>query len=95
MGNFRIIRTDREGRARIGKARTRPDRVVADKGYSARKICGHLRRRSIAAALPERIDRIKGRTAQASPEPARPGRRRAPRHAQTLLQTYWRASRRC
>ncbi|SCK17524.1 Transposase DDE domain-containing protein [Streptomyces sp. AmelKG-D3] len=44
-----------------GRPRTRPDRVVADKGYSARKIRAYLRRRGIAAAIPERIDQINGR----------------------------------
>ncbi|BDH06199.1 IS5 family transposase [Streptomyces seoulensis] len=44
-----------------GRPRTRPDRVVADKGYSARKIRSYLRRRGIAAAIPERIDQINGR----------------------------------
>ncbi|MFJ5521234.1 IS5 family transposase [Streptomyces griseoluteus] len=44
-----------------GRPRTRPGRVVADKGYSARKIRAYLRRRGIAAAIPERIDQINGR----------------------------------
>ncbi|MFE6222765.1 IS5 family transposase [Streptomyces sp. NPDC057854] len=44
-----------------GRPRTRPDRVVADKGYSARKIRAYLRRRGIAATIPERIDQINGR----------------------------------
>ncbi len=35
-----------------GRPRTRPDRVVADKGYSARKIRAYLRRRGIAATIP-------------------------------------------
>ncbi|MBP2584733.1 transposase [Streptomyces sp. PvR006] len=44
-----------------GRPRTRPDRVAAGKGYSARKIRAYLRRRGIAAAIPERIDQINGR----------------------------------
>lgn len=44
-----------------GRPRTRPDRVVADKGYSARTIRAYLRRRGIAATIPERIDQINGR----------------------------------
>ncbi|MEV5646255.1 IS5 family transposase [Streptomyces flaveolus] len=44
-----------------GRPRTRPDRVVADKGYSSTKIRSYLRRRGIKAAIPERIDQINGR----------------------------------
>lgn len=52
------IKVTRPGRDR---PRTRPDRVVADKGYSARKIRAYLRRRGIACTIPERIDQINGR----------------------------------
>ena len=41
-----------------GRPRTRPDRVRADKAYSSRKIRSHLRRRGIAATIPEPDDRI-------------------------------------
>lgn len=44
-----------------GRARTRPARVVADKGYSSLKIRTYLRRRGIKAVIPERIDQINGR----------------------------------
>lgn len=44
-----------------GRPRTQPDRVAADKGYSARKIRAYLRRRGIACTIPERIDQINGR----------------------------------
>lgn len=44
-----------------GRARTRPDHVVADKGYSSRKIRAYLRRRGIAHTIPERVDQILGR----------------------------------
>ena len=44
-----------------GRPRTRPGRVVADKGYSSMKIRAYLRRRGIKAAIPERIDQINGR----------------------------------
>lgn len=54
------------GRTRIprpgpGRPRTRPERVVADKGCSARRIRAYLRRRGIAATIPVRIDQINGR----------------------------------
>ncbi|GAA2615944.1 hypothetical protein GCM10010304_81690 [Streptomyces roseoviolaceus] len=45
----------------VGRPRTRPEQVVADKGYSSTKIRSYLRRRGIKAAIPERIDQINGR----------------------------------
>lgn len=47
------VRFDRSG---PGRPRTRPDRVLADKGYSSRAIRDHLRRRGIPATIPERRD---------------------------------------
>jgi transposase len=44
-----------------GRPRTRPDHVVADKGYSSRKIRAYLRRRGIPHTIPERLDQILGR----------------------------------
>ncbi|MFE8935945.1 IS5 family transposase [Streptomyces sp. NPDC007872] len=44
-----------------GGPRTRPDRVVADKGQSARKVRAHLRGRGIDCAIPERVEQIGGR----------------------------------
>ncbi|MFH9862883.1 transposase [Streptomyces sp. NPDC017202] len=44
-----------------GRARTRPDHVVADQGYGSRKIRSSLRRRGIAHPIPERVDQILGR----------------------------------
>lgn len=41
---------------RQGRIRTRPVRVLADKGYSTRAIRRDLRRRRIAATIPERRD---------------------------------------
>jgi len=41
-----------------GRARTRPDRVLADKAYGARANRTYLRRRHIAATIPEPADRI-------------------------------------
>ncbi len=39
-----------------GRARTRPDRVLADKAYSSRAIRGRLRARGIRAVIPEPRD---------------------------------------
>jgi transposase len=41
-----------------GRARTRPDRVLADKAYGSRANRTYLRRRKIAATIPEQADRI-------------------------------------
>lgn len=45
-----------------GRARTRPDRLLADKAYSTADIRAHLRKRRIAATIPEKADQIKART---------------------------------
>ncbi|MFI9787156.1 IS5 family transposase [Kitasatospora sp. NPDC051984] len=57
------IRVPRVG---TGRPRTRPDRVVADKAYSSRKIRRLLRRRRIKATIPERRDQIANRARRAS-----------------------------
>ncbi|MFE3396432.1 IS5 family transposase [Kitasatospora indigofera] len=57
------IRIPRTG---AGRPRTKPDRVVADKAYSSRKIRHLLRRRSIKATIPERRDQIANRARRAS-----------------------------
>ncbi len=49
-----------------GRARTRPDHVVADKGYSSREIRSYLRRRGIAHTIRERADQKAGRRRRGS-----------------------------
>jgi transposase len=49
------LRVPRLGR---GRPRTRPDRLRGDKAYSSRGIRAHLRRRGIAAVIPEPSDQI-------------------------------------
>lgn len=44
-----------------GRPRTRPDRLLADKAYSNRKIRAELRRRRIIATIPEKADQQKSR----------------------------------
>ncbi len=44
-----------------GPPRRRPDRVLADKAYSAKAIRSHLRRRGIAATIPEPSTQQAGR----------------------------------
>ena len=55
------IRIARFGR---GRPRTRPDRVLADKAYSSRRIRESLRGTGIKATIPERSDQIKARQAK-------------------------------
>jgi transposase len=52
------IRVERVGG---GRARTRPDRVLADKAYSSRANRGYLRRRGIACTIPQPADQIRHR----------------------------------
>jgi transposase len=48
-------------RQHVGRPRTRPDRVLADKGYSSRAIRTWLRARGIAHTIPERADQRRNR----------------------------------
>ena len=59
------IRVPRVGR---GRTRTRPDRVLCDKGYSYPKCRAALRKRGIAAVIPERRDQ----RARRAGKPGRP-----------------------
>ena len=43
---------------KVGRPRTRPSRVIADKGYPSKKNRAFLRRRGIKATIPERDDQI-------------------------------------
>ncbi|MFF1414509.1 IS5 family transposase [Streptomyces sp. NPDC058289] len=45
-------------RSGIGRPRTRPVAVLADRAYSSRAIRGHLRRRGIKAVIPQSADQI-------------------------------------
>jgi transposase len=49
-----------------GRARTRPERVRADKAYSSRAIRAELRRRRITAVIPEPSDQIAHRKRRGS-----------------------------
>ncbi|WP_375372473.1 IS5 family transposase [Streptomyces sp. CAI-85] len=49
------IRIPRSG---LGRPRTRPTVVLADRAYSSRAIRGHLRRRGIRAVIPQPADQI-------------------------------------
>ena len=49
-----------------GRARTRPDRVLADKAYTAKANREHLRRRGIKATIPTKKDQDAHRKAKGS-----------------------------
>jgi transposase len=49
-----------------GRPRTRPGRVLADKGYSSRAIRSYLRARRIRATIPERRDQQASRARRGS-----------------------------
>ncbi|MFE3907784.1 transposase [Streptomyces sp. NPDC059153] len=60
-----VLDAIRVPRALTGRPRTRPNRVVADKAYSSRRIRNLLRRRRIKATIPERRDQIANRACRA------------------------------
>lgn len=49
-----------------GRARTRPDRVLADKAYTSKDNREHLRRRGIRATIPSKADQDAHRKAKGS-----------------------------
>lgn len=53
-----------------GRPRTRPDRLIADKGYSYARCRIVLRRRGIAHIIPERSDQIARRAKRPGRKPA-------------------------
>ena len=53
-----VLEDIRVPRAGKGRPRTRPDRVLADKGYPSKANRAWLRSRGIAATIPERDDQI-------------------------------------
>jgi transposase len=54
-----------------GRPRTRPSQVIANKAYSSRGNRGYLRRRNIAATIPEKDDQAANRR-QKAPTARRP-----------------------
>ncbi|SCD55952.1 Transposase [Streptomyces sp. OspMP-M43] len=56
-----VLKGVRTPRAGTGRPRTTTDRVLGDKAYSSRAIRHLLRRRGIAATVPERRDQVTNR----------------------------------
>lgn len=50
----------------VGRPRTRPDQVLADKAYTSRENRRYLRRRGIPHTIPERLDQRRHRHARGS-----------------------------
>ena len=50
----------------VGRPRTRPDAVAADRAYSSRANRAYLRRRHITAVIPEKIDQQANRKKKGS-----------------------------
>ena len=53
-----VLSRIRVPRATLGRPRTRPDRVIADKGYPSKSNRAWLRSHGIPATIPERDDQI-------------------------------------
>jgi transposase len=53
-------------RGPVGRPRTRPDAVTADKAYSSRRNRAHLRQRGIKAVIPEKKDQASNRKKKGS-----------------------------
>jgi hypothetical protein len=63
---FRAVLARIKIRLPVGRPRTRPDAVAADKAYSSRANRGYLRRRHITAVIPEKTDQAANRKKRGS-----------------------------
>jgi transposase len=61
-----VLHGIRVPRLTAGRARTRPDRVLADKAYTSKENREHLRRRGIRATIPSKADQDAHRKAKGS-----------------------------
>ncbi|WP_434099716.1 IS5 family transposase [Streptomyces minutiscleroticus] len=57
----RVLTQVRVPRAKVGRPRTRPDHILADKAYTSSRNRRHLRRRGISHTIPERRDQRRHR----------------------------------
>lgn len=64
LERIRVPRSGGPGRG--GRPRTRPERVIADKGYPSRTNRDYLARRGIAATIPDRADQHANRARKGS-----------------------------
>lgn len=68
---IRLMQTIRVPRVGAGRARRRPDHVVADKGYTTKAFRAWLRQHHIKATIPERVDQHAARQRR-GPDGGRP-----------------------
>ncbi|WP_428963056.1 IS5 family transposase [Micromonospora fluostatini] len=61
-----VLAAIRVPRLGVGRPRTRPDRVLADKAYTSKANRAYLRRRGIAATIPSKADQDAHRRAKGS-----------------------------
>lgn len=58
---FILVLENVRARGPVGRQRTRPDAVLADKAYSSRANRAYLRKRQIKAVIPEKTDQAANR----------------------------------
>jgi transposase len=63
---FRVVLGRIRVPGRVGRPRTRPDAVAADKAYSSKANRAYLRRRRITAVIPEKTDQQANRKKKGS-----------------------------
>lgn len=61
-----VLEAIRVPRLGLGRPRTRPDKVRADKAYGSRVNRAYLRRRGIRCAIPEKADQVRNRKKRGS-----------------------------
>jgi hypothetical protein len=83
-----VLERIRVPRLGLGRPRTRPDKVRADKAYGSRRNRAYLRRRQIRCTIPEKRDQIRNRKKRGS----RGGRRRRSTRLITASGTLWSAA---
>jgi transposase len=67
LERIRVPRSGRSGGSSGGgRPRTRPERVVADKGYPSKANRAYLARRGIKATIPDRDDQVRNRATKGS-----------------------------
>ena len=66
LDRVRVPRLDTSGGSAGGRPRTRPERVIADKGYPSRVNRAYLARRGIKATIPDRADQHANRARKGS-----------------------------
>jgi len=61
-----VLEAIRVPRLGLGRPRTRPDKVLADKAYGSRANRAYLRRRGVRCTIPEKADQVRNRKKRGS-----------------------------